>query len=113
MSATAAAKVAKALSRYGQPMTLRRRVGTGSTFVSVVVRGVDQDYKPDEIVGDIAQGDKRITISNAEIALANWPGPPRRGDAVLMEGRLWTVQGSDARTLSSTILAHVLHVRGG
>ena len=31
-------------------------------------------------VGGIIQGDRQVAISNAEIAHAQWPGPPRNGD---------------------------------
>jgi hypothetical protein len=94
-------------------MLLRRRVGTTNTFQDVTVSGVAQGYDPGEIVGDIAQGDQRVTMGNSEIAAAGWPGPPRRGDIIVIDGRNWTVQGSNPRTLGAQVLVHYAHVRGG
>lgn len=94
-------------------MTLRRRIGTGHIFRDVVVYGVAQSYAPDEILGDIAQGDQRVTISDSEIAREVWPGPPRRGDVLLIDGRAWVLQGSAPQNLGTSVLAHVMHVRGG
>lgn len=108
---SADAKVASALARYGRPMTLRRRL-TSTTFNDVTVSGVQQDYRPGELLGGIAQGDSRVTISNAEIAAAAWPGPPKKGDFVAVDGRTLAVQGCETKYLGTTVLAHVLWCRG-
>ncbi|WP_207479567.1 hypothetical protein [Arenibaculum pallidiluteum] len=109
---SAAAKVAAALAKYGRPMTLRRRVGTTSAFSDVTVKGVADGYKPAELVGGIVQGDRQVTISNAEIAAAAWPGPPKKGDFVMIDGVQTAVQGVETKHLATDILAHVLWVRG-
>ena len=114
MSGSAAAtKVAAALARYGRAMTLRRRVGTTDTFTDVTVYGVTRSFSPAELVADIKQGDMEITISNSEITAAAWPGPPAKGDFIVVDGRSWTLQGAFPRNLSSTVLAFVLWARGG
>lgn len=105
---TAAAKIAAALARYGRPMELKRRVGTSTSFTTVTVSGVSQGYQPQELVGGIVQGDRKVTISNAEIAAAGWPGPPGKGD--LCDGA--AVQGCETKHLGAEVLAHVLWVRG-
>lgn len=111
---TAAAKVASALTKYGRAMVLKRLVGTGPTTTDVTVYGVAQGFKPEEFSGDVIRGDQRIQISNAEIAAAAWPGPPRKGDKIVVDGRAWVLR-ADAETkfLGDAALAHVLHVRGG
>jgi hypothetical protein len=93
-------------------MSLRRRVGTTNTFSEVAVRGVARGYRPEELVGTIVQGDRIVIISNAEIEAAGWPGPPRRGDLLVMDGVTTTVQAPDPRWLLSETLGHVLQVRG-
>jgi hypothetical protein len=105
---TAAAKVAAALAKYGRDMALTRLPST-----VVTVKGVAQAYAPGEIVGGIAQGDQRVTISDAGIAASAWPGPPRKGDRIVIDGRTWTVQGCESKYLTASILAHVLWCRGG
>jgi len=41
-------------------------------------------YEPVQLIGGIVQGDRQVAVSNAEIADAQWPGPPRNGDDVLL-----------------------------
>lgn len=108
-----ASSVAAELARLGRPMTLRRRIGTTASFTSVTVNGVDRSYQPGEVMGAIEQGDAQVTIGGSEIAAAAWPGPPRRLDTILIDGQAWTVQGADSKTIGSTLIAYVLHVRGG
>lgn len=86
----------KFLQSYGSGIgTLTRTVGTGvnQSSYSVDVRCHVRDYNPDELTGDIIQGDSHVIISSTEIIGAQWPGsqptPPtpnndvrvaRRGD---------------------------------
>lgn len=107
-----AAKISSALRKYGRTMRLRRRVGTTTAYTDVDVKGTDKGYQPDELAGLLQQGDRRITISNAEIAAANWPGPPRKGDFLVIDGVSTAVQGAEPRYLRTEVLAHVLWVRG-
>ena len=107
-----AAKIATALRKYGRTMKLRRRIGTTTSYNDVDVKGTDRGYKPDEIAGLLQQGDRRITISNAEIATTGWPGPPRKGDVLVVDGVSTAVQGSEAKYAATTVIAHVLWVRG-
>lgn len=111
---SAADKVAAALRKYGRPMTLSRLIGTGPATTDVVVNGVAQGFQPEEFVGDVIRGDQRIQISNAEIAAAAWPGPPRKGDKIVVGGRAWVLRANaETKYLGTETLAHVLHVRGG
>ena len=111
-----AQKIAVALRRYGRIMKLRRRVGTTSAFSDVEVRGISRGYKPDELVGQLQQGDRHVTISHAEIVAKPWPGPaaepPKKGDFVVIDGTSTAVQGVETKYLGTIILAHVLWVRG-
>lgn len=110
---SAAEKIARALAVNGRPMLLKRRTGTTTATTDVTVNGVAQAYAPENLAGDILQGDCKVTISNAEIASAAWPGPPKRGDQIEIDGRTWVLRGVETKYLGSVVLAHVLHVRGG
>jgi hypothetical protein len=107
-----AARIVDMLDRRGRFMSLRRRIGTTNTFTEVAVRGLSANYPPEELVGGIVQGDRKVIISNAEIDAASWPGPPRRGDILVIDGISTTVQAPDNRVLLSTTVGHVLQVRG-
>lgn len=96
-------------------MTLRRNSrGVGGILVplEVVVYGVAKGYTPQELVGAIIQGDTQITITNAEIAAAQWPGPPKIGDKIIMDGREKNIQAVEQKFLGSEILVFVCQVRG-
>jgi hypothetical protein len=69
-------------------------------------------FQPAELVGDIKQGDRRVVISNAEIAAAAWPGPPALKDRVIITGKIFTIVAVDTRRVSDAIAGHWLIVRG-
>lgn len=110
---SASAKITTALRKYGRAMTLRRRIGTGSTYNEVVVRGVPEGYKPAELLGGLQQGDRSVTIGNAEIAAqVAFVPPPKKGDLLVIDGAATAIQGVETVYRGTEILAHVIWVRG-
>jgi hypothetical protein len=113
---SAAAKIATALKKHGRSMTLRRRIGTTTTYNDVSVKGTTKGYKPAELLGGLQQGDRYVTISHEEIAGKPWPGPqvesPKKGDFLIIDGTTTAVLGVETKYLKTDILAHVLSVRG-
>ena len=115
------ASVQAAITREGQLLTLKR-IRAGNTPITVVVRGLVRGYAPHELVGNINQGDRRVIIGNAEISAAIWPGPPAKGDKLLLgeEGysisgyapEQCTVQAVNTILLRGAIAKHILTVRG-
>ena len=69
-------------------------------------------YEPVQLIGGIVQGDRQVTISNAEIADAQWPGSPRAHDRCVIDGRTTTIQACDTRKLRDDIVLHIIQVRG-
>lgn len=70
-----------------------------------------------EQAGGIAQGDRTCIISNREIARQRWPGPPRRGDMVIILGangndETTSVTGCDTSAYQGQIIRHDLTLRG-
>lgn len=110
---SSAAKINTALRKYGRPMTLRRRIGTTNTYHEVVVRGVPEGYKPAELAGGLQQGDRRVTIGNAELAAqVAFVGAPKKGDFLVIDNAATAIQGVETIYLGLNILAHELWVRG-
>ena len=60
----------------------------------------------------VIQGDRQVTTTNAEIADAQWPGPPRSGDRCVIDGRTTTIQSCDTGRLRNEIVLHLIQVRG-
>lgn len=108
----AAEATAQMLDRYGEPVLLRRP-GGNATFIDVTCAARVDQFQPHEITGGIVQGDRRVTLSNREIEATAWPGPPRRGDQIVIGGRTTTVQGVDTVLVGSAVIRHNIQVRGG
>lgn len=125
---TFAASLDRMLTRYGQDITLRRIVGTTNPVnVDCTVRAFVRGYKPDELVGGVIQGDSHVIIAGADIDAAQWPGGepvqsppratdprvPRKGDKVIIEGRLRNVEVAAPVYMAAGDLLRVnLTVRG-
>lgn len=103
-----------ALQRFGRPMTLRRLTLAGQTLVplDVEVFGRSKLYSPEHVIGTIIEGDTQITITNKEILAAQWPGPPRKGDKLVVDGLVRNIEAAEPKYLGTEILVFVCQVRG-
>lgn len=99
--------------RQAGTMVLLRRPSPHGMHFDLPVMAMVRAYQPAELVGGIEQGDRRVVISNAEIAARQWPGPPRRGDEMIISDRTVTLR-VDATTvrIGDFIVKHVMQVRG-
>lgn len=98
-----------ALNAVGEQVRLRR---LGTPAIDVVCQARIMDYTQQEISGSgVLQGDRRMIMSNAEIAAAGWPGPPRRGDQVTYQNRSASVQGCDTLVIGGEIVRHNVQLR--
>ena len=103
--------VADTIEAVGMPATLRRIVSAG-TFLDAAVCAVRRGAGAAEGPGGVTQHDTDIRISNREIAAAAWPGPPRRGDRIVVAGQTFTVEAVDILDVSGVAAEFVLKVRG-
>ena len=94
----------------GQPVTLRRMVSGMAVDVTVVATVMG--YQPNEITGGVMQGDRKAKLSDNEIVAAGWPGPPRKGDILMIDGRTFTAITCDTVKMGSVVLSHTMQVRG-
>jgi hypothetical protein len=102
------------LTQNGESIALRRLTGRG-VFIEVICKARVTDYAPDEMVGGIVQGDRKMIISNREIEEAKWPGPPRAGDQVILleqNGDTAMVRASYPNRVSGQTVRHTLQIRG-
>ena len=114
MTGTAEAAAIAAMRRQrGSEVTLRRLVSGGAPIDTLVV-AVIREFAPQEIANGIIQGDRRATISDDAIAAAAWPGPPRKGDQIIQDGRKYTLV-SDPNTvkMGEAVLSHRMQITGG
>jgi hypothetical protein len=108
-----AATVAAQIAKRGQSVTLKRRVGTTTNFTTAIVPGKVHHYRPDELVGGIIQGDRRVTIAPSSLAGTDWEGlVPRKGDFVEIDGAQAAVQGCEPRSVGNEVARYEIWVRG-
>lgn len=95
-----AARIIEALDRMlvtqGESILLRRRIGTGSTFVEVACRAKVTGFDSSILIGGVAQTASSLIISptaiNSAVIAGTWPGAaggpvwPRVGDFIRQTG---------------------------
>ncbi|MCA3378419.1 MAG: hypothetical protein INF64_15005 [Roseomonas sp.] len=102
--------VPRMLARYGRAMTLRRRIGTGTTFNEATADGYIRAFSPEEITGGVMEGDARVILDAEPLTSL---APPRKGDFIVIDNKTWSVLGAHARMVTDNVAAYDLWVRGG
>ncbi len=105
-----ASSVQAMLNTRGQTVTLRR-LGVGGFDVACIGKVDGAMQQP--LAGGTAQFTRMVIVSNVEIAAAGWPGPPRRGDEVHVDGVKLTVTGVDTATIGTADVLHRISTSGG
>ncbi len=104
------------LASRGQNVTLRRRIGTGNTFVDLTVRARLKGYRAENITGAVKVTDSEFVFSPTPILAAGsaWPGAaggerwPKIGDWLVVNG----VSRSIAQTQPVVIGGAVVRIEG-
>lgn len=108
----AIAMIDRQFIEHAQDATLRLSLGTTPpTYANVDVLAFVRGYRPDELVGTLQQGDRRVILRNTEVA-AGGHRAPREGDRLVLAGATTTVLASEARRVANTVVSHWLTVRG-
>lgn len=110
----AKASLARQIAMHGETATLRRLNAspphTEETGVAVFVRG----YEPDELVGAIQQGDRKIIVPADNVGSFPVPFRERSTDRIEVRGQEMTIQAVDdsTRRIAGTLVAYEIRVRG-
>lgn len=76
------------------------------------------EYKPEDIVGDVKQGDIRVILFAQDLFAAGYSGSLKGGDKVVISrgGRLWETNIEDpdgnTRRFAGTVIAYEARCRG-
>lgn len=95
------------LASHGRSVTLARG---GGVPADLTCRAFVRDFKPDELVGSIQQGDRLAIFSPTSLA-PDWI-EPRQGDRVRIAGAWHRVQAPDRIELGDVVVRVELHLRG-
>lgn len=105
---TVADSITNALLRFGRPMILRRLTWAGdvATSTDVTIYGVTEGQLSHELSdGMSSPGTIKVTMSNAQIAAAGWPGPPRQLDQMIIDdGQERSILGVETKYLGPSVL---------
>ena len=100
----------------GEWVTIRRYTGAGSNRprFDVEVRAKVTGYAPDELVGYIAQGDRRVIVLAQDLIDRQFALPITASDKVLVRGRELSIISPDDSTRrdATTLIAYEFTARG-
>lgn len=97
----------------GETITLRRGASVGGHAVYVIARVMG--YAPDELIGGITQGDRKIFVLAEDVEAGGFPLPFKPGsDSVLVRGNKLTIQSVDDNThrIGGVLIAYEIRATG-
>lgn len=110
------ARYKRHLTKVGEEITIRRYTGTGVNRprFDATVRARVEDYRPEELVGTISQGDRRIVALAEDLYAAQFPMPVTASDKIIIRGRELAIIKADdnTRRLQGVLIALEIQARG-
>jgi hypothetical protein len=102
------------LAQFGETVTLKRRIGTGVSFVSLTCRAsvrVWMSRKGNEPIGDgPAQIYNKVTFSPTDLNPQVWPGAaggspyPAKGDFIVVKGVAKAIEACNPIMVNDTLV---------
>lgn len=100
----------------GETVQVRRFTGAGPNRprVDVDVMAVVTGFAPDEYVGSIVQGDRKVILLAEDLTAAQFALPVTTGDKIVVRGKELAIIAADdsTRRVSGVLVAYELQVRG-
>lgn len=111
--AAAIASLDRQIGLHGQIVTLRRYTGVGAarTSTDTTVGAIVRDYRPDELVGGITQGDTQIVLSPTDV-LAGGGALPQAGDQVFIDGDPRMIEAAPPVRIGNAVARINVQVKG-
>lgn len=104
------------LDDVGEMILIRRYTGQGTARprFSVEVKARVTGYDPDELVGTVQQGDRKVIVLVQDLIDAQFALPIVKGDKVVVRGKEMNVESADdsTRRLGIVSVAFELQARG-
>jgi hypothetical protein len=104
--AQAIASLDSQLAAHGEVVSLQHMTA-GAVASTDTPKAFVRDYRSDELVGAIEQGDRKVILSATGVT-----GLPKANDRVVVAGRTFNVQAVETVRLAGTVVRHNLRVRG-
>lgn len=105
-----AAAYRAALEQYGETVSVSRP-GTAFT-ASVLARPAE--FMPNDMLGEVRQGDRKLILLAEDFTNADYPLPLRKGDKITLNGNEMNLEFADDMTarVGGTTIAIIARVRG-
>lgn len=103
------------IAAWGEAITLRRLNSSGPATEVNNVRARVAGYEPEEVTGNIQQGDRRVIVLAEDIGSFPVPFRERSTDRVVdASGREMTIQAVDDQTrrIAGVLIAYEIRARG-
>ena len=106
----------RAMNEAGETVKIRRYTGAGSNrpwFECEVMARVT-GFEPEELVGAIVQGDRKLIVLAEDLIAAQFPLPIVKGDRAIVRGKELNIEAADdsTRRVAGVLVAYQLQVRG-
>lgn len=99
-----------------EPIAIRRYTGKGANrpWFDWLCTARVVDYTPDQLVGPIQQGDRKLIVLAQDLVDAQFPGPIVKNDKAVVRGKELNIEAVDdnTRRVGTVLIAYELRVRG-
>lgn len=106
----------RAIDAVGETVTIRRYTGAGANrpYFDVAVRARVVGYAPQEMVGTIQEGDRKVILLAEDLIAAQAPLDLRKGDKIFVRGKEMDIHMADdsTRRVEGEIVAFEIRARG-
>lgn len=113
---TAADVYRQELDQYGEWIAIRRYAGLGAsqTWLDVAVRARVKGFLPEELVGSIQQGDRKLIVLAEDLTGYSPPRVILLSDKAIVRDRELAIIALDdnTRRIGATLIAYELVARG-
>lgn len=111
-----AAAYRRSLGQF-ETIAIRRFSGTGPSrpYFDYTCLARVTDFQPDELAGNIQQGDRKVIVLAEDLVAAQFPAPVRKGDAIVVGGsKVLNIEAADdaSRRVGARVIAYQLVARG-
>lgn len=105
------------IGEFGEAVSLRRYSGTGNnrTATDYPVGARVTEYRPDELIGGIVQGDRLVIVLAADVASTGFQLPfVATADKLVVRGRELAIKAIDdnTRRIAGEIVAYEIRAGG-
>lgn len=118
MTADQAKAMYRRLITQFETVVIRRYSGAGVAYAPTNYSGIRArvtSYMPQELIGNIQEGDRKVILLQEDLEAAGFSGVIRPGDKVVVGGKELAIIAPDSasRRVGNVVIAYELTARGG